>query len=981
MTGISLSLSFALLSSLFVAALYFFLYLQEKDRPLRIWAAGWGLYSMRFALQLAVIHNLLPPGAIVIQQTVSVVCGLLFLWGTEQFIGKKMSRIWPVLAGCAILWTVIGFLKSFSFAPLHAPGAFFIGACFLLSGARFLSRPHRTATRLFTGISLVLWGLHKSNYPFLRTVEWFAPWGFMLASLLFFMSAVGVILVYYEKHRLDMMQEMTKRQDSEKRFRSIVETTIDGIILASEDGVIIFANSGAAAMFGYERGYFAGKKVSTLMPERYRTDHTRGLERIKQTRKSSYLARPLSFHGLRKDGSEFPLDLNVSHWISGDKNYFSGILRDTSAIRETENKLASNNALLNAIIEGSSDAIFAKDRQGRYIIANEATIGIIGSPKEKILGNRDDALFPPELAGQIEEVDAIVMETGKPELFEEEILTPSGRAIFLTSKSPLFDSSGQITGIIGIARDITERVHQVKKIEEGKQLLHDVFTSIQDGISVLDSELTIIQVNPTMDTLFPAKLPLVGRKCHEAYQNRNTPCINCPATRALKSGRLEWGEVPRLSPDGPTGTLELYAYPMLDEHGEIKGIVEYLRDITEAKKQAEEHRKLELQLRQAQKMEAIGTLAGGIAHDFNNILVPILCFTELLLAQEPPDSPKKADLQEIFKASQRAKELVKQILTFSRQTDHDRAPLLVTPVIKECIKLLRASIPKTIKICANIKTDYAVVLADPTHIHQIMMNLATNAYHAMQSRGVLTINLEEVTVSLENMSKTSLTLFPGRYIRLQVKDTGCGMERPTVLRIFDPYFTTKKQGEGTGLGLSVVHGIVRNYDGEITVRSAPGVGTSFTVHLPLYEDKNEQPETETPDDAPVRGNGEHILLVDDEQALLQSVHRMLETQGYKVTAATSGQEAFDTFKKDPESFQLIITDQTMPGLTGDRLAAMLLQNRPALPIILCTGFSEIIDEEKAKQLGIRGFLPKPFIKKDLAEIVHRVLAEKNLQND
>ena len=392
-------------------------------------------------------------------------------------------------------------------------------------------------------------------------------------------------------------------------------------------------------------------------------------------------------------------------------------------------------------------------------------------------------------------------------------------------------------------------------------------------------------------------------------------------------------------------------------------------DLTGRIQAEEEKKKLERQLRQAQKMEAVGTLAGGIAHDFNNILSAVIGFTEMVIDDAPPASPLRHNMEQVLQAGMRAKQLVQQILAFSRQSDQELRPVKLKRVITEACKLLRASLPATIGIRTRLRTD-AFTLGDPTQMHQVLMNLGTNAGHAMRERGgTLTIELAEVADAAA-WRRHHPELTAEAYVRLTVSDSGSGIPAAIIDRIFDPFFTTKELTEGTGMGLAVVHGIVTSHKGLITVTSRPETGTTFTILLPqiVAPMQNRRPSV---GDLPT--GREHILFVDDEAALVDMSTQLLERLGYRVTARTSSREALAKFSAAPQDVDLVITDMTMPQLTGKELAAARLQIRPDLPIILCTGFSEIITEEAAQQVGIKAFTLKPIIMKELAETIRRVL--------
>jgi signal transduction histidine kinase/CheY-like chemotaxis protein len=406
--------------------------------------------------------------------------------------------------------------------------------------------------------------------------------------------------------------------------------------------------------------------------------------------------------------------------------------------------------------------------------------------------------------------------------------------------------------------------------------------------------------------------------------------------------------------------------PLVTSAGVLTGYISLNRDITEAVK-------LETMLRQAQKMEAIGTLAGGIAHDFNNILSAMIGYAELarFRTTDPQIQPY---LEQILKACDRSRDLVKQILTFSRRREQEMKPMAVTPVVKEVLQLLRSSIPSTVEIRTSFETHHDTVLADPTQIHQVLMNLCTNAVHAMRDReGVLEVRLGRQLLTAQS-PVFDPGLKEGPYLKMVVSDTGEGIDPSVRDKIFDPFFTTKASGEGTGLGLSVVYGIVKDHGGMIHVESEPGKGTTFTIHLPLLDAAT---EWEGPEMALIPEGSGHILYVDDEEPIASLGREMLTSLGYDVAIRLSSIDALEAFRANPRDYDLVITDMTMPNMTGARLAEEMLKIRPDLPIILTTGFSERMDKEAAQKLGCRDFLMKPVSLGDLARAVKRALGQES----
>ena len=532
--------------------------------------------------------------------------------------------------------------------------------------------------------------------------------------------------------------------------------------------------------------------------------------------------------------------------------------------------------------------------------------------------------------------------------------------------TPIRDERSELAGAVVSFSDITER----KKSEE---FIKNILECVDEGFIIIDRNFRILSANKAYSKLVEMPIDqIIGKHCHEVSHHSSVPCSesdrDCTVQRVFATGKSHSAIHKCEDAKGGVAYIETKAYPYSkDNSGKVITAIETLVDITEKYQ-------LEDQLRQAQKMEALGTLAGGIAHDFNNMLAPILGYSEMALARLSPSDPLAADLQQVITAAGRAKGLVQQILSFSRQAPQERKPLRPQLVVQEALKLLRSSLPSTIEIREEISAECGTILADPTQIHQIIMNLCTNAYHAMsETGGVLGVKLKKITIDVAGRVPSS-ELAPGEYVMIEVSDTGCGMEQKTLAHIFDPYFTTKAQGEGTGLGLSVVHGIVKSYQGHITVYSEPGKGSSFHVYLPRMAEAPSLTETAYSEAIPT--GTERLLVVDDKEVLATMLQRMLQGLGYQVRSSCNSLEALALIKQDPMAVDLLITDMTMPHLTGFELAHKALAIRADLPIILCTGFSDLINKEKAQALGIRAYLMKPVSVRDLSQAVRKVLDAK-----
>jgi PAS domain S-box-containing protein len=531
----------------------------------------------------------------------------------------------------------------------------------------------------------------------------------------------------------------------------------------------------------------------------------------------------------------------------------------------------------------------------------------------------------------------------------------------------LIDDKGKPIMMSGFAMDITERKRVEKALREKHLQLQAILDHSPALISIKDMEGTIILANRNFEVLdIPPLEEFIGKNVFELFPKEVAKDLWQNDLMALeKDGSIEVEEIV----SHKDGTLHAYLtikFPLYFENREPFGICAISTDITDRKK-------MEARLLQAQKMESIGTLAGGIAHDFNNIMAIILGNTELALDDIPKWNSAHSSLEEIKQASLRAKNIVKQLLSFSRKTDQELQPIQIASVIKDALKFLRSTIPTTINIHQDIQTTDETILADPTQINQIIMNLCINASHAMeQTGGDLNVTVAKVIID-DNSTKDYPDLKSGDHVKIMVSDTGPGIDHKIIDQIFDPYFTTKEVGKGSGMGLAVVHGIVKNHNGAIAVDSNLGKGTKFIIFFPLAKGK---PVVEAHTTKDIPGGDETILFVDDEISIVKMVKRMFERLGYKIETATTPQEALDRFSLNPDHFDLVITDMTMPQMTGVKLSKKLMDIRKDIPIIVCTGHSTLVDEEKAKELGLAAYVMKPIDMQETAQTIRKVLDKK-----
>ena len=513
-----------------------------------------------------------------------------------------------------------------------------------------------------------------------------------------------------------------------------------------------------------------------------------------------------------------------------------------------------------------------------------------------------------------------------------------------------------------------DEIIERKLAEEERVRLATAIEQAAEAIFMSDAQWLFTYVNPAFERISGGytRDEVLGQDTAILRSNLHKPEYYEQIRESISHGN-EWsGRLSTRKKDGSVFEAETTVSSVRDSKGNVINYVFILRDVTH-------ELKLERELRQSQKMEAIGTLASGIAHDFNNILTAIIGYTEMAQRKTSDNDALARDLERVQIAGVRAKELVRQILTFSRQSEQERKPVQLASLIDEVMKLLRSTLPATVEINQEISTTLSgdKVLADPTQLHQVLMNLGTNAAHAMrESGGVLSVSLSDFNADA-SLIAIHPDLTPGPCLRLTVSDTGHGMEAAVRERIFDPYFTTKKAGEGTGMGLAVVQGIIKSYGGAISVYSVPGQGTSFHIFLPKIREELTQAARA---DESAWGGTERILFIDDEQVLAELGQELLEALGYNVTAKTSSLEALKCFRSGPDAFDLVITDMTMPQMTGRELVRELLAIRPGIPIIMCSGFAEFINANEAREAGISEFLMKPYVTNKMAQTIRRALA-------
>ncbi len=697
-------------------------------------------------------------------------------------------------------------------------------------------------------------------------------------------------------------------------------------------------------------------------------------ERVVETKEPyNVFARPFVFPDHPEWGvSYWDLSLYPVFDDVGEITFLVYVLNDVTERKRSEEAIQQSSAEIHDLYNSAPCGYHSLDKDGFFVRINDTELKWLGYTREEIVRKIKflDILTHKSLQTFMDSFPRF-KEQGWINNLEFEMIRKDGTIMpVLLNATAVKDNEGNYVLSRSTLFDITERKQLDEEIRKAARDWQVTFDSIKDHVMILDEDFKIYRVNAAAASFF--NLPpdkITNNHCFSLMHNTDGPVDGCPLAKTLKTKRHE-----EVEHHDETRDMWFLASvdPVVNDKGEIIRVIHTVKDITERKRAEEEKSRLETQLIQAQKIEALGKLAGGIAHDFNNVLQPILINSELILDTLLKGTQEREYLDQIIDAAQLGKNLVKQIKMFGATKGSLSKPIAVGPVVKDALAFFMRSLPPAVKFKQSITTQKSLVQAEPTQIYQLILNLCTNAVQAMKSdKGSLSVALKETKITKSAQAFVN-DLTPGKYVKLTVRDTGYGISPEIKDKIFDPFFTTRKSGKGTGLGLAVVHEVVKNAGGSILLHSEVGKGATFEIFFPLYLDSGNQTLISNPN---MNGHNEkHILLVDDNTAELRSIHQLLVHIGYRVTATTDPQEALSLFKSDPDKFSLLITDQVMPRMKGHELATRVHEVRKDFPVIVCSGCEEALQELQEQRTDIHEYMLKPFSRSELADAILRIMS-------
>ncbi len=773
---------------------------------------------------------------------------------------------------------------------------------------------------------------------------------------------------------LSIMVDNLRKTERLKSYRQLFEGVADPVFIYDFSGKILDVNKIAVDQFGFSKREFENKALVKMVPVKHREKISGLIEKLLET------GKPVVFETeiYTKNNILVYIECHAKKIVFKGQNAVLSVARDITKRKKAQQDLIKSEERLSLALEVSLAITWEFDLKTKKFTIDTGNFKLPGYGKKDIknIKNTLKLIHPENVNKAKHRFNKFIKGITSCYYDEFPVVTENGEQRWFHNRARIikYDDKHKPLIIIGTAIDISELKQAEQALRNNEERYRTILDNRNIGYFEVDLNGNMTFFNDAMCEIFGYSPDELFGMNYRAYtDDKTSKKIKEKYDTILKTGlSLKNFEYSARTRSGDLVEIEASVSLKKDLKGQPCGFRGLIIDITDRKNAEREKEKLEMELRQSHKMEAIGTLAGGIAHDFNNILSGIFGYCQLAEMNINNPVKAKACISQVFMAAKRAAGLIQQILTFTRRTDHKKHPLNISIVVKEALKLIRSSIPSTIEIKENIVSNMPVI-ADPTQIHQVVMNLCTNAYHAMRDKGgILEIELKDIEISEHKNFSEINNMASGRYIHLKVSDTGHGMDERILEKIFDPYFSTKKPGEGTGLGLALVYAIVEDHKGHIKVYSTPGKGSEFHVFLPAIK-QNKVKRNVTDKTQVLRGGKESVMFVDDEQSILESARELLFDYGYDVMTFSNGADAFEEFKQNPDKFDLVITDMTMPRMTGDKLAIEILKIKKDIPVILCTGYNENISEKKAIQLGIKRYVQKPMGGTGLISLIREVL--------
>ncbi|MDH4186720.1 MAG: PAS domain S-box protein, partial [Nitrospira sp.] len=769
--------------------------------------------------------------------------------------------------------------------------------------------------------------------------------------------------------------DITARMHAEEQLR-LTQVTMDrlseAIFWIDRSANICYVNESACRMLGYSQEELLALSVPDIDPHFPADAWPSHWAELRQRGNFTFESAHRT-----KSGSLFQTEVTVNYLEFQGKEFNCAIMRDVTERKRAEQALQDNRELLNSILDSTPSAVFALDRQQRFTLLNNVTAQILDLSKDEILGKTLYDVLPQDLANRLQLANSHILASGTSQ-FTEEFFSGKDTHLprhVLSSKFPLRDAQGNIVGLGNVSTDVTEYKQAERALAESEERFRILFEQAAVGVAQIDAATgRFVRVNRKFcDITGYGQAKMLTFDTRELTHQDDWEVLQ-QHLRQLMSGDVREFMLEQrfLCINGTVAWVKLVVSPMWQPGATPDFVIVVAQDITERKQAEESLQIFQEQIRQMQKQEALGQLAGGIAHDFNNLLTAILGNAEIVGRKLATDHPSRPNLSRILEAGNRASQLVQQILTFTRQQEVTRTAQSLAPIITEALGLLRATIPASVALTSTVDIATPSVMADATQLHQVIMNLCTNAWHAMKDRhGSIMINLAPITLT-EPLHSLQTTLPPGTYAHLSVGDTGCGIEADILERIFDPFFTTKPVGQGTGLGLSVVQGIIQGHDGAIVVESQPGRGTTFHLYFPAASTGEPANAPHTSTASPLEGQGRHLLYVDDEAMLVELIAARFEPLGYRVTGLTSATKALETIRAHPQDVDVVVTDYNMPEMSGLEIAQAVAAIRADLPVVLVSGYLSPEAQAAALAAEIKGIVYKPTMLQQLGDVVAKL---------